>query len=196
MTSREVVFACYLAVAVACSATDSGRNASQVLRPITDGRDVFAVYTEDWGFTPGRDPALVVALWPDGYVVWSADRIRGGKPYHAARISPDTLSKFVARIQCEGRFRDETLVRSWAPWESELTTVRLSHSEHAITLRSAHELDPNHATAPGKLRRQYEEFRSLWDEIRSWGDGFIPSTGSLVDGELVMKSGAAAWKEY
>ena len=58
-------------------------------RPIERADSVLAIYPEDLGRAP-RDPALILAIWPDGQIVWSKDRLKGGAPYYAGRIAKES----------------------------------------------------------------------------------------------------------
>lgn len=50
-------------------------------RRLTEAESVLAIYAEDWGLASDGTPKLILALWPDGRLVWSSDQMAGGPPY-------------------------------------------------------------------------------------------------------------------
>jgi len=68
------------------------------IRPITKADNVLAVYIQDsrWGAGPNR---LVVAVWHDGFVVWSENRTAGGAPYRSGRVSPEKVAAVLAQMK-------------------------------------------------------------------------------------------------
>lgn len=61
-------------------------NAKSMVRPITQADTVMAVYHEDFGMRAWGRPDLIFAAWPDGQVVWSRHRLRGGPPYYVGDV--------------------------------------------------------------------------------------------------------------
>jgi hypothetical protein len=53
----------------------------ETTRPITDADSVVAIYREDWGLLSSGSPAIILAAWPDGHIIWSGDHVKGGVPY-------------------------------------------------------------------------------------------------------------------
>ena len=72
---------------------------------------VLAIYTEDCGLGSAGEPQLVLAVWGDGRIVWSDDRLHGGSPYHAARIAPVRLHSLLSKFERDGLFAEKSLAQ-------------------------------------------------------------------------------------
>ena len=78
-------------------------------RPITRADSVVANYAQDWGRPSDGMPRIIFVARPDGHVVWSEDRIRGGAPYLAGQISPARIAAVLERVDRDGVFHDKRL---------------------------------------------------------------------------------------
>ena len=85
-----------------------GGGPEQAAKPITEAETVLAIYTSG-GFRPSVEPRLILAIWGDGRVVWSEDRLQGGSPYRAGQIDAKRLTALVSRLERDGVFADEKL---------------------------------------------------------------------------------------
>jgi hypothetical protein len=110
------------------------------VRPITEADSVLAVYREDWGLFSDGSPALIFVAWPDGHVVWSADRLQGGPPYRTADIDPRKVTTLLASFGKDGLFADKNLNRAyWGP-DSEFIKVYIKSGKNEVEMESWHEL--------------------------------------------------------
>src|SRR5437762_340377 len=96
---------------VACASALHAAEPKLAVRPISEAESVLAVYHEDWGLFSSGDPAVILVAWPDGHVVWSGDRVKGGAPYRAGRVDPKRVAALLARCDTDGLFADEKLNR-------------------------------------------------------------------------------------
>jgi hypothetical protein len=147
--------------------------------------------------TGGREADRgILAAWPDGVVVWSDDRVRGGPPYRLARIEPPEIARTAAHASQGGRWVGERRVGPDARWTH--MTVHVG-PESVIDIGSwheIHELEPNLVvTATGieplgdrsrarVLARQpadYRAFRSRWDAVKAAALALIPTAGRPVE---------------
>jgi hypothetical protein len=58
----------------------------------------------------GPMPWLLTAVWPDGRVVWSDDRVEGGRPYRCGHVAAGPVRALVARLDAlaaDGRVPSE-----------------------------------------------------------------------------------------
>src|SRR5687767_13791977 len=110
-----------LVAAARCAPAD---DVKPVVRPITEADTVLAVYWTNMSLAvaPPSD-RLVLAIWPDGRAVWSADRVRGGPPYFEGRVEPKRVTALLDRFDREGLFADETLNRAHFGPDSQFNTV-------------------------------------------------------------------------
>ena len=154
--------------------------------------------------TRASPPTLLIAVWDDGSIVWSQDREDGGPPYLSAKIDPAKTAAFLAKLDQDGVFGREDLVRV-GPDASYHEIHLLSGKKH-VNLISWHELyernpkivSTSHgltAITEGKTREQmlkedkqeYREFRSLWKRIRDFTETLVPKKGLPYEGPLKFK---------
>lgn len=187
--------------------------AESVSRPITEADAVLAVYAEDWGLTSAGQPRLILAVWKDGYTVWSEDRVRGGAPYHAGQVVPKRVNTLLANLERDGLFADESLARAHFGPDAKFTTILIRFNKKQIKMCSWHELSEaeggcvaaahgltglNGQPLFGALKEQpgdYLLFRFVWSEIRARAADLLPSAEKPVSGELVMEYGILSWRE-
>lgn len=181
------------------------------IRPITGADNVLAVYVEDHQYLPG--PArLVVAVWHDGFVVWSEDRIAGGAPYRSGRVNPENVAAVLAQMKSDGTFTSNELERPILRFHPIYTTILLRSDGRQLRMRSEHELqemDGQRAlTHDGRVSyvdlprlrvlsgepAAYLYFRMAWAETRLRIASLIPSTSDPHQGELLMRAGVMSWK--
>ena len=82
-------------------------------REITEANSVLAVYHEDWGLRPGvHGPAIILAAWPDGHIVWSKDRPEGGAPYRAAQIDAKRIADLLNGLNTTALLRTKNSIRN------------------------------------------------------------------------------------
>lgn len=156
-------------------------------RPISQADAVLAVYAEDWTLTSNGDSRLVLALWDDDRIVWSEDQTRGGAPYRSAQLEPGTLRDFLARLEKEGRFGDQRLLRPWTAWDSRFTTMLVRSRGRELRMR----WDSNVKSADPA----YRHFRAVWDQIRRRAERLIPAGGVVRRGDLVGAHGEVSWRD-
>jgi hypothetical protein len=183
-------------------------------RPITDADSVLAVTYEDHSLnSPGR-PALVLAVWPDGYAVWSKDRLRGGPPYFAGRVEPKRVTALLARFETDGLFDDRELTHARYGPDSAFLSVSVKAGKRAVTLSSWHELGEESDKIVGTdgglsplgdrrrldvLRKEPAEhlfYRMVWAETRTRLDALLPATGRPTAGGPVNAAGVLSWREW
>ncbi|HSF15814.1 MAG TPA: hypothetical protein VLK65_09695 [Vicinamibacteria bacterium] len=205
MRSSAWLFGCLMGSGVHCTA--------EGVRPITDADTVLAIYTKDFGLQSPGTTQLVVAAWGDGRIVWSDDPLEGGPPYRTAAIPSAELETLLVRLDEDGIFDIEELARPQLGPDSPFTSILLKHREKRLELRSWHELHEagraGIATGRGIVAREgrprldvlrsdtpeYLFFRLVWAELRARASSLIPKSGDIVDGDVVIESGALSWEE-
>jgi len=95
-----------------CASTLSAAEPKQAMRPITEADSVLAVYREDWRRASRGEPRIILVAWPDGQMIWSDDRLKGGAPYRAGQVAPGKVTALLARFDQDGLFADEKLNRA------------------------------------------------------------------------------------
>ena len=183
-------------------------------RPITLADSVVAIYAQNWGRPSGGGPKLILAAWGDGYVVWSQDRLQGGKPYLAGQVSPARVSAVLERVEREGAFGDPRLAQPCFGPDSSFTTILFRKAARQVKMDSWHEgaeaggrviarscalaslgPDEKRLDALRKEPAEYLYYRVVWGELRALASSLIPSASQPVSGELVMGAGTMAWRE-
>jgi hypothetical protein len=184
------------------------------IRPITASESVLAVYREDWGLRPGsHGPAIILVVWPDGYAVWSSDRVKGGAPYRAGRVDSNKVADLLKQFEAVGLFADEKLNRGHFGPDSQYTTVHIKSGNRQVKMQSWHELfemsdnlvADQHGVSVLEGRRRLEVlrkvpadylfFRFVWSETRLKLSNLIPIESVATSGRPVMDGGVLSWQE-
>lgn len=186
-------------------------------RPITEAEAVLAVYYENWGLASSEGPAIIIAVWPDGHIVWSDDSKRGGAPYHAGQIDPQKFARLLKHFGTDGLFADKDLNNPHFGPDSAFLTVFVKSEKKKVKMQSWHELvdsiDDSTSTAVvdskgisllqnkprlAVLRNEpadYLFFRFVWSETRGEIASLIPCDGKPSTGKPVMKAGILSWQD-
>jgi hypothetical protein len=184
-------------------------------RPITHANSIVAIYTSDGGgiIPSGEPPNLVVAVWDDGHVVWSDDRLRGGAPYRSGQIDRTRLAAILSGMERDGVFAEKKFSRANVGPDSKFTTIWLKSGKLQLQMRSWHELVEAGGGAvattsgiePLRGRRRFDVLRNqpseylyyrlAWSEIRGTLLEMIPSESKAVDGKVRMQAGVISWQE-
>ncbi len=184
------------------------------VRPITQADVVIAVYAQDWGLASEGMPKLILTAWPDGHVVWSENRVKGGAPYLTGQVSPARVSAVLEQVERDGVFRDKRLAQPCFGPDSSFTTILFRKAPRELKMESWHDLAEvdGHVIARscaltplGRNERrlellkkepaEYLYYRVVWGELRALASSLIPSVNRPATGELVMKAGVMAWRE-
>ncbi len=187
------------------------RTPDDELIPISDAEQAIAVTTHDLGLASDGNAKLVVAVWTDGTIVWSENRIVGGAPHLLGKIEPTSCSKLLERLDRDGYFDNETLSHAQFGPDSEFTSVLIKNKNQKLDMRSWHEL----YESSGKIvctsgsaealvgkrlaslaedEKEYVHYRLAWAELRLMINQLIPSNGKSTTGELHMEHGKMSWK--
>jgi hypothetical protein len=183
------------------------------MRPISDAESVLAVYRQDWGLASSGKPAIILAAWPDGLIVWSDDRLRGGPPYRAGHVDPRRVKALLTAFDQDGLFADERLNDGHFGPDSQFTTVFVKSGKKQVEMRSWHELyeeggglvvdhhgvsflDGRHKLdVLRKAPADYLFFRLVWSETRSKLAELMPGESTVTGGKPVMRAGKLSWQE-
>lgn len=206
--------ACSIVLMTALSSCDALERNQR--RDVSESDAVVAVYREDWGIGASAPPALIVASWSDGYIVWSKDRVRGGAPYFSHRIAPQRFKDLLADFDRDGLLKkegDAEVSLGQIDPHSEFTTIMVRSGAKRIAMSSGHELAEPGGTVveidggllllEGRKRldvlkdesAEYLFFRMVWEETRRKIDELVPEGGDPCRGSLVMRRGIAIWQE-
>jgi hypothetical protein len=197
---RESMFRSALLFFVAAIVASNPVSAERANTPraITKAERIFAIFTEDWDLISASDqrPRLIVGLWDDGYIVWSADQIHGGPPYFTGRARSDSLARLLAQLRREGVFNDRRLLRPRFAIDSKFTTILARIDGREVCMRSGHELERprEHSSTSDDLLPEDKHARIVWNEIRAKAAAVIPSQGTPVEGDFISAGGGLVWR--
>jgi hypothetical protein len=184
-----------------------------MLRSITQSETVSAVYHEDRGMRSLAAPTVILVAWPDGHLVWSRDRLRGGPPYFERDGDPKTVTDMFSGFEEDGMFFGHTLSRCFSPPDHPYITILLRAEGKQLKMSSCHELaeahgavvtsggimgsDYPHTRVDGFAREPawYLHFRLFWSETRRKLEELILPTGEASAGVLVQEAGELFWQE-
>jgi hypothetical protein len=182
-------------------------------RPITDADAVLAVYHEDWCLNSAGEPAIILVAWPDGHIVWSGDRVKGGAPYRVGQIDPEKVALLLKRFDRDGLFADEKLSRANFGPDSAFTTLYVKSGKNKVEMNSWHELAEESGSGvadhhgisslQGQHRlavlrespAEYLFFRFVWSETRGKLASLIPSESTASAGKPIMEAGVLSWHD-
>jgi hypothetical protein len=179
------------------------------LIPITEADSVLAVYREDWGRAAAGTPAIILAAWPDGRMVWSEERLRGGAPYRAGRVDRRKVAALLERFDRDGVFSDEKLNEAHFGPDSQFISLFIKSGAKKVKMQSWHELfeasgglvvtstGASSLNGPRRLEEpaDYLVFRLIWSETRALLAGLVPSESREHSGTPFMKGGILSWRE-
>lgn len=187
---------------------ESGDNADEkTSRPITGTEAGLSIYVEDWRFA-SEGANLVLAIWADGYVVWSEDLALGGPPYRCGRIDRDVFSKFLTNVQSDGYFGDPILARPNIGADTKFKALVIETNNHRLSMQSLHEihspvrvrLDESTGFSNTKLGILSESnaadlyYRLAWAELQLNSLRILPDRSMPVNGGLVMRDRRLWWQ--
>ncbi len=183
------------------------------MRPISDAESVLAVYREDWGLASSGEPTIIFVAWPDGTIVWSGDRLKGGAPYRTGHVNPKRVAALLARFEKIGLFDDKRLNYVNCGPDSQFTTVFIKSGKKQMTMCSWHELyeefdemvSDHNGVYRLEGRRRFEVlrkapadylfYRFVWAETRAKLADSIPDESKESGGKPVMRAGKLSWQE-
>jgi hypothetical protein len=179
------------------------------LRPIDKAESVMAVYYRDMGLASNGHPELILAAWPDGRLIWSENRLKGGVPYRTAQVDPEKFTKMMKKFEKQGLLADKKLNGAyWAP-DSECVTILVKSGDKKVEMQSWHEtveeagMFADGGAGRGVARNErlrngspdYLFFRFIWSETRGGITDLIPAEGQRTTGVTHMKAGVLSWQE-
>ena len=200
-----------LATACLFFATSNAGSSSDELMPISNAEQVVAVTTNDWGRASDGKPKLVVAVWPDGTIVWSKNWIAGGTPYLKGKIEPTSCSTLLKRLDHDGYFANESLSNAHFGPDSQFTSILIKNESKKLEMQSWHELfelsgkivctsggstglKGNRLESLANDTKEYVHYRLAWAELRLMINQLIPTTGQTTNGDIHMDRGIMSWK--
>ncbi|MHB8903149.1 MAG: hypothetical protein ACYC6Y_30680 [Thermoguttaceae bacterium] len=155
---------------------------------------VAAIYVEDHRSIDGpTGPKVVVAVWRDGVVIWSANQQEGGSPYFTARLPSTTVGSVLRQLDAEGLFNDPVRSDRYFGPDAGFTTLAICDGSHRLRMSSWHEqferngnlvaLASGVTALNGRSRDQllaqepeeYRHFRQAWNTVRSALTSMVPN---------------------
>ncbi len=204
--------ACSFILLILLGTTSSADPPERGLRPISDADAVVAMYYQDWGLSSSGSPRIILAAWPDGSIIWSDDRVKGGAPYRVGHVDPKKFVALLARFEKDGLFSDKKFNQGHYGPDSQFITVLAKSGKKKITMQSWHEvyeesgsLVDDHGVSGLNGRRRvdalrvlppdYMFFRLLWSETRGKMADLIPPESTVSSGRPHMTAGVLSWQE-
>src|SRR5579862_3984339 len=176
---------CYSLALVCLSHAALAADKAPAPRKIDKAESVLAIYPEDRGLhSRQRVPAIILAVWPDGYIVWSEDRINGGAPYFAGSIDPEIVAALLSEFEHDGLFADRKLNSAKFGPDSHFTTMFIKSGKKQVVMQSWHEQFEANGTTVARSRgasglegrqrlevlskepAEYLYYRFVWSETR------------------------------
>lgn len=137
---------------------------------------------------------IILAMWRDGTVIWSEDKLRGGPPYLQGFISAEHVQRALTEMNRLGYLREKPMKWVNMGVESNTIVIVIRDRERRVFLQSWHELfeheNPDRvATSTSEVGvdrddrervlatqpAEYRVHRQAYTEIRKLLDGMIPA---------------------
>lgn len=146
---------------------------------------------------------VLIAVWPDGTIIWSGDQVHGGPPYRQGRTDAAKLAAFLVRLEKQGLLKKYADILETGP-DSSYHLIRIVSGKTRASLGSWHEIFERNpklvvtsrgVTSLGDKTREeelrnddpaYREFRKHWQEIRTFTTKLIPPKGKPYREELKL----------
>jgi hypothetical protein len=150
-------------------------------------------------------PRIIMAVWPDGKIIWSEDPAKGGLPFRVSRIEPAKTQALLTKFEKQSVFQKDEFRHSWFGPDSTYHSIWLSTGAKHIRVESWHELletNPNLvvtnggvASLEGRKRedviasdtKEFQTFRKLWSDLRTSTSSLIPKEGTPHTEPLKLK---------
>ena len=146
---------------------------------------------------PEEELPLVAALWSDGSIAWSADRVGGGKPYSFSRVSAQSLNELLATLHSRIDELPDDGRSYWVfdAWHQKLHVLDLGRLSGLASCIDLFEENPNLvateygiASLEGRDRTgvlaeqspEHRRFRAVWKECLDAVLHSIPETQESV----------------
>ena len=197
-----------------CLSAHSANAPKPAALPITESDSVLMVYREDHGLGSSGGPFLIIAIWPDGRMIWSEDRLKGGVPFRTGNIDAKRVTAVLNRFVKDGLFENKKLADGYFGPDSQFTSILVKSGKKELEMSSWHELHEasegavafkagaglvaKNSTRLEVLRDEpadYLFFRFVWSETRSKMTDLIPAESKAINGKIVRQAGVMTWQE-
>lgn len=184
----------------------------QETKSITEAENVLAIYNYAISFIGPHPPQLIVGIWGDGTIVWSKDKVQGGKPYYTAQLNPKDVAAVLKKIDEMGAFEVPSLETSHFGPDAIYTTILVRTNGKQLWMASWHELGESNGKAVGtdhglealgdrkrlpvlaKQSAEFLHFRLTWLELRVLAENLIPKDGKKIAGNGTMINDKLYWQ--
>jgi hypothetical protein len=142
---------------------------------------------------------IIIALWKDGTIIWSDNRICGGSPYKIANISFFKVDKFMKSIE-ELKIQESNIPLRHSGPDAAYTVIRAVLKNQEVEMASWHDAEEKtrddvvgtsyglQFIGKGKTResilarepKEYLEFLRIWNEVFNSALSLIPDKGVQV----------------
>jgi hypothetical protein len=180
-----------------CHLAHAGDDVPPAIAVTIEGGDLRA----DWQ----SYPRIMMAVWPDGKIIWSQDQTKGGPPFRVSRIEPAKTQALLTKFEKQSVFQKDKFRHSWLGLDSTYHSIWLSSGAKHIRVETWHELweaNPdlvvihgNVTTLEGRKRddviasdtKEFQAFRKLWTDLRTSTSSLIPKKGTPLSESLKLK---------
>ena len=190
--------------------TESGKTERVVdlAREVDINKPAVTIYTESSGIRiiapgapPEENPRLVLAVWGNGWMVWSKHGIDGGKPYLTGQTDAKNIEGLVQELIRRKAFEDKAINTSYFGPDSSYSVIEIRFGGRRLKMESWHELyeqnpltvalstgltDIEGTTRENRLAAEpasYKRFRATWALIRKTTTAWIPKDAQPYSGK-------------
>jgi hypothetical protein len=150
-------------------------------------------------------PRIIMAVWPDGKIIWSEDPTKGGPPFRVSRTEPAKIRELLTRFEKQSVFNKDEFRHSWFGPDSSYHSIWLSTGAKHIRVETWHELfeanpklvviNGGVTSLEGRKRedaiasdtKEFQAFRKLWTDLRTSTASLLPKEGAPFTEPLKLK---------
>jgi hypothetical protein len=150
-------------------------------------------------------PRIIMAVWPDGKIIWSENPTKGGPPFRVSRVEPAKTQALLEKFDKQSVFQKEKFRHSWFGPDSTYHSIWLNTGAKHIRVETWHELfeaNPNLVVINGGVSslegrkreeviasdtQEFQAFRKLWTDLRTSTTNLIPKEGNPFTDPLKLK---------
>lgn len=150
-------------------------------------------------------PRIIMAVWPDGKIIWSKDPTKGGPPFRVSRIEPAKIQALLKKFEKKSVLQIDEFRHSWVVPDSTYHSIWLSTGAEHLRVKTSHELFESNSnlvvangyvsSLEGRKREEvitsdtqnFQAFRKLWTDLRTSISRLIPLKGNPLAEPLKLK---------
>ena len=131
---------------------------------------------------------LILAVWPDGRILWSKNPSHGGAPLYSGQVAPGSVSEVLLNIRrrpclaktCYEEFLDPFDGETWGAYVS-------NEGQYAWLITDTNSLHDSDGWLARAWVDYYRDFADSFDIVWNSGLSLVPRDGHVVDADVDLE---------